>query len=440
MLAILQAAVLASSLAIPFILNGFASAEQLTDRVVLISDSVAGETGVEYDFTFTWTDASSDIEGVIIEFCDAPLGTCTKPAGMDVSYGNVALDSQANFPANATAFTEVTADTGQCNDVSANDNTETMYCVSRTEATTGAGTAAELQLSGVTNPSANTTVYIRVGLYDDAAFTGAGNRVHEGVVAAAIVDQLTINGRVQERLEFCVSAFDDGAIAGANDTTLPANVTACAALGDSVIDIGVIDDSSIAASPVDTTTTNGATDDYGILMLNTNAFNGASISYFVEDASAVSASDTDNLKAFRIIPTDCNASASFIGDGCFTSASNAGGGTAITSGTEMFGMYIACVDNNDGTRSTTANLTTVDTDYDGDDASVASDADCENETLTSGSELVAWNVGSTADTLISSSAGVDDEVVKLRFAATASSQTPTGQYTAVTTYIATATF
>jgi hypothetical protein len=306
-----------------------------------------------------------------------------------------------------------------------------MICYSRDEATaTGVtGGAVDHTISGITAPSAAQTVYIRVSVYSDDDF-GSGDLLDEGVVAAAFVDQLTINGRVQERLEFCVAAIGDA-------DALPANVAACAALTDSVIDIGVIDDSTIAVAPVDTTTTNGATDDYGILMLNTNAFNGATVGYYADDTSAVSAADTDNLKAFRIVPTDCNASASFIGDGCFTSALNGGAGSVITAGTELFGMYIPCIDT---TQGTTSNLGSVNANYDGNDDTVTSAADCENETFTSGVAVLGWNTASSTEILTSSSTGVDDEIVKLRFGATASSQTPTGTYTAVTTYIATPTF
>ena len=175
-------------------------------------------------------------------------------------------------------------------------------------------------------------------------------------------------------------------------------------------------------------------------MVNTNAAGGVSLGYYAEDPTSVSSGDTDQLKSFRVVPTDCNATASVTTDQCFVSASNAGSGSVITQGSELFGMYIPCVDQNDGSRSTTANLTTVNGAYNGSDNAISTVADCENETFTSGTATVAWNTGSSADTLISSSTVVDDEIVKLRFAATASSTTPTGSYTVTTTYIATPTF
>ena len=425
-----QAAVLALATLLPMILVNQASAAQLTDRQVTISDSVISETGVEYDFSFDFV--STDVEGIIFEFCDAPLplSSCTKPAGLDVSVSNVAIDSQSGFPNNATAFAEVAADTNDCDDVSADDNTETMYCLNRTEATAAAGDDATIDLSGITNPSAIDTIYIRIYLYDDSSFT---SQVHQGTVAAAIVEQLTVNGRVQERLDFCVAAIGDA-------DALPANVSTCSGIADQNVDIGIVDESSVAVAPVDTTATNGSDDDYGALMLNTNASLGATLSYYAEDPSSVLAGDTHQLKSFRVIPADCDASAATLTDQCFQSAANAGSGSVITSGSELFGVYIPCIDTTQqATPGSSANLT-ADADYDGNDDTTTSAADCENEAFVSGTAVVGWNSGTTADTLATSTTTVEDEIVKLRFAATAEATTPSGEYTVTTTYIATANF
>jgi hypothetical protein len=356
---------------------------------------------------------------------------------MDINRTLATLDGQSGFPNNATAFTEYTGNANGCND-SAGVTGDTMYCITRTEATSATGTNATVDLGAITNPSTtNTTVYIRVSLYDNATFTGSP--IHDGTVAAAIVERLTITGRVQERLDFCVSAIQDG-------TALPANVGACPAVGDSAIDLGVIDNSTIAVSPVATTPTNGSDDDYGILMVNTNASNGVAIVYFVENATSVSGGDTDQLRAFRVLPADCNASAATLTDQCFQSASNAGSGTDFgVGGTEMFGLHVACVDNTQGTTSSFATANTTPDPYNNADGSIAFAANCHSyDGLGGGTpdtgDSFGWNVSGTADLLTSSTTVVDDEIVKIRFGATASATTPTGSYTAVTTYIATATF
>jgi hypothetical protein len=433
MLTVMQASLLVFASAVPLLLAQSTSAAQLQNRAATIDNSNVNASDVEFQFDYTLIDTADTKAGIIYEFCTTPLGTCTLPTGMDVQSTN-SHDGQTGWPTNATAFAAVSeaANVGDCTVLT----NSYMNCYSRDEAVATATTGGAVQhvISGIDAPSAAQTVYIRISVYSTDAFA-PGDLLDEGVVAAAFVDQLTINGRVQERLEFCVAAIGDA-------DALPANVAACAALTDSTVDIGVIDDSTVAVAPVDTTTTNGATDDYGILMLNTNAFNGATVGYYADDASAVSAADTHNLKAFRIIPTDCNVSASFIGDGCFTSAASdnafgTGTGSVITAGTELFGMYVPCIDT---TQGTTANLGNVDSDYDGSDDDTANAAGCQNEAFASGVGVIGWNTAASTDILADSSTGVDDEIIKLRFAATASSQTPTGSYTAITTYIATPTF
>ena len=434
--ALLQAALLVMALLIPMLLTGRVSASQLTSRSATINNSKIhnGTTSINNDmeivFGYTLIDTAATKAGITYSFCTTPLGTCTKPTGMDVQTSNT-HDSQASWPTNGTAFAPVSeaANVGDC---TVNTNTY-MICYSRDEsvATGVTGGAVTHTISGITAPSSIQTVYIRIAVYSDNDF-GSGDLLDSGTVAIAIVDQLTINGRVQERLEFCVAGVDDA-------DTMPVDVSTCSALSDSNVDIGIIDESSIAVSPVNVTATNGADDDFGILMLNTNSQGGVTVGYYADDASSVSGGDTDQLKSFRVVPANCNATASVTNDQCFVSAVNTGEGSTITSGFELFGMYVPCVVQGTG-GSTTSNLTTINDAYNGSDEAITTVADCENETFTSGSALVGWNTGSTAETLISSSSVVDDEIVKLRFAATASASTPPGSYTVVTNFIATPTF
>lgn len=415
-----------------------ANAAQLTSRKVTISTSQSGATSVNWAFQFSWGSAT-DVEGIIFQFCTTALGNCTQPTGMDVSNDqtSIAGGSQANFPNNGTAFTEVGSNTGDCSDTGIGSGV-TMYCVNRTEATSATGTNATLTIAGVTNPtipgvvgSSFSTAYVRISLYDNNGFSnsgGAGNlKVYDGVVAGGITQQLTITGRVQERLEFCVAAIGDG---GAGDTTLPAN---CAAAPTTTsVDIGTIDNSTIVKAPVNTTATNGSNDSLGIAMVNTNASGGVVVTYFPEAATNVSGGDTDQLRRFRVLPTDCSATTTSVTDQCFIAASNAG--ETFSAGTERFGMNIPCIDT---TQGTTSNLGSVPAAYSNTDATTTSSADCEN---TDAGVKFAWDESGTAATIASSSSVVDDEIIKLSFGATASATTPTGTYTAVTTFIATPTF
>lgn len=428
----LQVAVLAVAGLLPVLLMGRADAATLTSRSVTITNSKVSQTGVSYDFDFTLPSATP-VQSMRFEFCTAPLGACTLPAGMDINYTLTATNATQVFSV-ATAFAEyVGIDAGACDDHNnATPALSTEYCVTRTAAGSETAIAKSITIDTITNSSSVASLYVRVSIYSDTAFA---TEVHSGTVAAAIVDQLTINGRVQERLNFCVAAMDE-------DDVEPVSVTACTALTDANVDIGVIDDSTLSVSPVEPTATNGSDDDFGILMVNTNASGGVVVGYFPEDATNISGADTHQLEAFRVLPTDCNVLATTLTDQCFVSAGNVADGDIITSGAEFFGMYIPCVfDSASNPSATTANLNVANNSYNGSDETiVGGTTTCESEAFASATAEIAWNATNVSDTLVSSTNVVDDEIVKLRFAATASSTTPTGSYTVVTTYIATSTF
>jgi hypothetical protein len=417
----LQAIILVLASLTPLLLSNQASAySQLTSRKATIGSSNASAS-TSYAFNFTTPSGGVAIQGIIFEFCTTPLGTCTKPTGLDVSFGTAQVNGTQTFT-NATAFTEQTSSLGDCN--IAGTSADTKYCVKRTDATNEAAGAKSITIDTITNPSVNGSVYIRISAYDNNTFTpGAANAniPFYGTVAAAIVSTLTVNGRVQERLQFCVSSIDDAA-------ALPTDVAACSSIGTTVVDIGTVDNLSIARSPVDNNPpTSQGNDAYGIAMVNTNASNGLALTYYANLAG----SGTNELRSFRVTGAACNGSQPNSSDQCFISASTAG--EAFTAGTERFGEYIPCIDT---TQGTTTNMGSVPAAYSGTDATTTSAADCENEA----GVKFAWNDTGTATALASSSTVVDDEIVKIRFGATAAATTPTGAYTVVSTYIATPTF
>lgn len=428
----------------PLLITQQAGAAQLTNRKVTISTSEPDATGVQYDFQFSWGEATA-VQGVILQFCTTALGTCTLPAGMNLSGATV--DGSAGFPGGSLSTTKVTASTGDCN--AASGAGASMVCLTSASATSATGTNATIDLGSITNPSLVaapdlTTVYVRVSLYAASSF--ASPAIHAGTVAASINRQLTVSGRVQERLLFCVASVADG---GATDTTLPKNMGECAVLTDTVVDLGIIDNTSIAASPVDNTPPSSqGNDKYGIAMLNTNASNGVAVTYFAEPDTTPGAAQ--QLRAFRVPGAVCNADETTLTDQCFQSA--AATGTAFTVGSERFGLNIPCIvgfdgvdgsTNVNGLASTTRNLV-ASADYDGFDGSTTSEADCENTDPTpagpNNGNTYAWNTTSSAVPLASSSTVVDNEIIKLNFAASAAATTPTGAYTVRSTYIATPTF
>jgi hypothetical protein len=284
-------------------------------------------------------------------------------------------------------------------------------------ATTTAGQTAVITLNSVTNPSTvNTAFYPRITTYSDSTYT---TTVDSGAVAGSTAAQLTVNGRVQERLEFCVAAIGNAAALPTNCAAAPTTTT---------IDIGVIDNTSIVKAPVATTATNGANDSYGMAQVNTNAASGVVVAYFPEAATT----GTEELRSFRVPGATCTAGGASLVDQCFVNANAAGEG--FVAGTERFGLNIPCIDT---TQGTTTNMGSVPLAYSNTDNVTISSAGCQTA---DGGVKFAWNDSGTAATLASSSTVVDDEIVKLSFGATANATTPTGSYTVATTYIATPTF
>jgi hypothetical protein len=430
----IKIAVLVFSCVAPALMTEKSFAGQMTPRRVTIGSSRSNiETTYKFDFQMPTATA---VQSMIFEFCTAPLGTCTKPNAMDV-FTDTTVDAQ-DFD-QATALTIQGSSTNDCN--IAGSTADTKVCVTRSNATSESATPDEKSITfgDILNPTLTgvyLTVYVRISVYSTTNFTGG--IVHNGVVAAGITQQLTAVGRVAERLKFCVAAIDDTASLPADcDTSFPTTTT---------IDLGVIDNVSVIASPVDPSLANAnlANDRYGILMLNTNASGGTLVTYYPEIATSVNGGDTDQLRAFRVVPTDCSATASSTTDQCFVSA-DPSTGSAIVVGAEEFGMTVSCfnttqgsTDNLDPTNGSTWNAA-----YDGDGNDEDVGDDCENETV-DGSYIWGFDTSGTPDDIISTTSAtnkvIDDEIIKLRFGAAASATTPTGTYTVIVTYIATPTF
>ncbi len=451
------AALFAVSGLMPIVLQGRASAATLSSRSVTITTSQPSATGVSYAFNFTFP-STSVAQSLVFEFCDTPLGSCTLPTGMNVGYATAEVNGTQTF-SEATAFTEYTgANTGGCNGQgTAGDNTATTYCVQRTDTDAETAAAKSITIDSIGNPSIpsgnNTTVYVRIYVYTTTTFGTLG---HDGVVAASIVNQLTVTGRVQERLVFCVYALDDtvgsNSTVGTAATEFPSNCAANEANISTNVDIGVIDNTGIAVSPVDNNPPGFVGNDrFGAAQINTNASNGVALTYYATQAG----SGTNELRAFRVPGASCDASGTNLTDQCFVSADDTAGET-FTAGTERFGLQIACVANSTTLAGlgTTSNLGsggtgsgasggTYNTVYSNTDDSVADDANdnCEDYATTGDAGVkFGWRDSGTAQALIHSSTVVDDEVVKMRFGSTASATTPTGTYTVATTFIATPTF
>lgn len=386
----------------------------LQDRSATISTSAPSQTDVQFIFSYNIPNTTATKGGIIYQFCTTPLGTCTASGWTLTGFTH---DAQTGWPDNATAFTAHAA--SDENDCTQSTNATSMICFERDEtvATGTTGGAVTHTISGINTDATYQTVYIRISIYADDDFQTADLR-DTGTVAVAIVRQLTVNGRIQERLQFCVFAIDDAAAVPADCGVAPTTTT---------IDIGIIGNVTAAISPVDNNPpTSQGNDMYGGLQLNTNGQDGTTITYFPEQAT----SGTNELRAFRVTGASCDVSGTSLIDQCFISANSAS--ETFVANTERFGMYIPCIDT---TQGITTNLTAASA-YNGSDNTVTSAADCENEAATD----FAWDASGTAATIASSTSVVEDEIVKLRFGAMANAITPTGSYTVTTTFIATPQF
>jgi len=407
----LQVSILLLAITLPAFFNtGTASASQLTARSVAISTSKPSATAT-YDYSFTLP-TTGNVGSVSFQACTTPLGTCTSPGGtINMNVGTV---TETGWSTNN--LSRDTVGTGASGNCQSNSSSNTNYlCIKRTTPASETGGARTVSAPSQVNPTTVGSYYIRITTYSDSAWVTA---VDSGIVAYSIVNQLTINARIQEILNFCVgtTTTDDATSNPAND---------CSAVSGTTVDIGTLDSSTTNVTPI---STNGGSGTNGIAMVRSNGQTGVVISYFTEQNSS-----SGQLK---VAGASCSGTSTT--DQCINNPAAAGAQAAISAGTEAFGMTIAGVNCGSTTSYTctfssgTYNLART-SNYDGTGG---------NTYGVSGG--YAWDSTGSAVTLATSASSstkvVDDEALIMKFAATPSITTPTGAYTVTSTYIATATY
>ena len=398
-------------------LMGTAKADQLTNRSLTLESAQAGPgadgQNIFHEFSFNVAQATS-IGSMEFQYCTTPLGTCTAPTGMNLSSYGVALGTTSSDQTiNSVLPTNTYALGTGGNAPTAND----VKIEASSANTISAGQTVMIHFTGIENPTTSTptsnTFFVRITTYSDTAYT---TTIDTGVVAAAVVPLLTVSARVQEVLHFCI---DNATTAGGMlDTTALgtdcSNFVNSYAVAGNTVDIGIVDSTTNAQSPVAAVNGGNAAD--GMMMVRSNALNGVSIGY-----RAVQQSGTNHQGALRVVGSTCNAGV-VQSDRCFDSASTK---TALVAGTEQFGMTGRYINTTSSTVPT-SNLSLT-TDYD--------------STSTTG---YAWQEDGTfaevATSVPSSGKVVDDEAVVLGFGAVAALTTPPGQYTAQADFIAVATY
>jgi hypothetical protein len=406
---ITQAFVIAAAALLPaMLLSGHSSAAQLTSRYVDLSSvqSSGGNStegsgrdggdafGQDVTYTVGFTVATTgNIGGLVVDFCsDSPITgtTCTAPTGFNTNFATLGI-------ANRTGVTDWAVDT--------TNSTASKVVLTRTAASVSSATAVEFDLGttaaadGITNPTTNGSFYARIVTYAATATAQAytstvpGTYVDDGGIAMSIANELTITARVQEVLQFCVGSTDANS---ASD---------CTDISGTAINLGVVESSTVASSA----------DTAGKAMIRTNANSGAVIYYKAEQ----------NTTSGKLKVAGAACSGVTLTDQCFNSTGTTQ--NTITAGTEEFGMTLTNVDTSNG--GATTNLA-CDAEYNG-------DGTCNGAgTYTD----YAWDDSGSFDTIATSSSVLDDEMITMKFAATASPTTPTGLYTVTANFVATSTF
>ncbi len=416
-------------LASAFLPSLVSAAPTITQRALTSTSARPGQT-TQLAWTFNTTADAGNAKTIEIEFCDLPLGACTK--NNTPTIGTPAATLSGPWTTNAvTSTTKVNSRTTPA-------SIDTQIDIVKTNAdnaSTKTGLVITLGATDITNKNtANMSYYTRVRIYADNPAT---DLKWEGVFAQSTSQTLTVNARVQERLDFCVGATQ--ANAALATTFVP---TSCATIGGTSVDIGNVEGGTTNVSPV--LATNGGSNTNGLAMVRTNAVNGVVVDY-----KSILDNSSGTLKVPSAACSDGVAppvAVSTIGtDQCFNSSTTP---AVIAGGAEKFGMVVAGIN----CESTTAYTCTFssglynlvrDVDYDG--------AGAPNDTFVTDTDQIpttlsqyAWDATGTADRIASSTSSsvkvVDDEAMILKFAATAGITTPTGSYTVQADFIATATF
>ena len=414
--ALFAAGVLAAAALLPAImLSGSTNADQLTNRSIDMSasqtSSGSGRDGgdsfgqnVSYTVAFDLAQAHSNLEGVVVQFCsDSPIigDSCTE------ANGSIGLD--------LTGVTVSANTLGGSTDVdpsgwTVGGDADTFILSDATGLAGSIGDTVAFDIDGITNPTSAGTFYARILTYIDSTVATSyaagtpGANVDDGGIALSVANELTITARVQEVLEFCIGTETASTIG-------PVTGDDCTDVAGTDLSLDVVDSGSIA------TTSTIDTPNDGIALVRTNAANGAVMYYKAEQ-------DTSSGQ-LKIAGATCNGTN--LDDPCFNSVGTTR--SAITAGTENFGVALK---ERITTTGGATDAITCDAEYQGDGTAGCTGAVAGNN--------YAWDDSGAFDTLASSAGPVDDELVALEFAATASPTTPTGFYTVTANFVTTATY
>jgi hypothetical protein len=388
--------------------SGLVQADNLTSRRVTVSSSALGSistnaaglavtagTGgngaqANHTFSFTFPQASVTVGSVKLKYCTTAFGGCTTPTGMDAST-ITSVASQTGWTGAPLIDTTTNLTSGDAECTGAVNGRANCIAFTRTggagsEAagarTVGFGTGGAT--NWIKNPTSVGNYYVRITTYATAAY---GTVVDTGNVMFSIATQVNITTKVQETLNFSVSA----------STVAP--TSACTALsGTGNIFLG-----DPTNNVLDFTQ---AYDNHTYFRLSTNSANGATVKY-----------SGDTLKS---------------GTESIDVAGTAGPTPeASTVGAEQFGIGLDSADVAGGNGYSFTNL------------AAAAPYSTGNGTITNGGTATFYFDTTSMTTPINvatSSNVVICDTGSVRYIANISPNTAAGVYTTTITYIATPTY
>jgi hypothetical protein len=163
------------------------------------------------------------VRSVKAEACTTASGSCTTPSGF--------TGAGANLTAQPTGL-------GATSSWTDDSNAGNLRITHASNSTNPSG-AVNIQWDTVTNPTAdNTTFYLRVTTYSDAAYSSA---LDTGTIAVSTAEQITVSATVDETLTFCTgtSGITNSSCSGATGSTVNLGALTPSTTGSGVSQIGV---------------------------------------------------------------------------------------------------------------------------------------------------------------------------------------------------------
>ncbi|HUS26211.1 MAG TPA: hypothetical protein VMY99_02600 [Nevskiaceae bacterium] len=262
--------------AVPF--GKQASAAQLTSRSLSLSSSANGAITVgsagsgsngqkaQHTVTFTLGTSGATVGSMAIIYCDNPIPqtSCTTPTGLsavNLTSASVSGQTAGTFSLDTATNNPTITNYGTCNGATTTRNNCVLVKAASGAAQTATPTITITYGGGasnyITNPTTdNQTFYARLVVFSDI---GYATPVDNGAVASSTAEQIDITAKVQEKLNFSVSASH----------TAPGGT--CTALsGSGALNLG--DSNGVLDSAT-------AYDAHSYFRVSTNAVNGTVIKY-----------------------------------------------------------------------------------------------------------------------------------------------------------------